>query len=139
MKGENVKRGNRWKGDNASYTAFHKWLAVHYGSPKHCDQCEGESKKSKCYNWALKKGKKHSHRRDNYLRLCRVCHIRYDWDSHWNEEKSRTFVKNVHSKEARKKRGNVIKGRKLSQEWKDKISVSLKRYYEMVREQEEKV
>jgi hypothetical protein len=52
-------------------------MDVHYGKPKICEMkgCEG---KSICYDWAKKTGMEYERNRDNFLRLCRSCHRRYD-------------------------------------------------------------
>mgnify|MGYP001579767579 CR=1 FL=1 len=34
--------------------------------------------KSKCFEWALIKGKKHDHNIKNYMQLCKSCHRIYD-------------------------------------------------------------
>src|SRR3990167_8451284 len=79
-----------WKGDNAGKTAKHKWLYKHFGRPQICENksCAGNSN---FFEWCLKKGKEYSHERNDYLRLCRSCHRRYDMD----EEKKRKAIKNL--------------------------------------------
>ncbi len=70
-------KGNpQWKGEGAGYSSFHGWLARHYVKER-CEQCG--SKKN--LDWALKKGLVHSHRRENYMILCRKHHIEYDYAS----------------------------------------------------------
>ena len=66
-----------WKGDNATYSAFHKWLGKNYGPS---DRCENKlcPQTSKSYDYALIHGKSHSHKRENYLKLCHSCHMAYD-------------------------------------------------------------
>lgn len=87
------EKNNKWKGDNASYTAFHHWLKYYYGKANHCENptCiyprlvrrRGSTKKilitePKLYNWSLIKGKHHSQKRENYIQLCASCHEFYD-------------------------------------------------------------
>lgn len=71
-----------FKGNNACYTAFHIWLRSNYGNPKNCTHCGKGGKKGikKRWNidWALKKGYHHTHKVENYIGLCRSCHMKYD-------------------------------------------------------------
>lgn len=66
-----------WKGGNASYSAFHTWLKINFGKANKCegDDCRQNSNK---FDYALIHGKEHDHKRENYIMLCRSCHVRYD-------------------------------------------------------------
>ena len=66
-----------YKGDKAGKTAMHHYIAKHYGRPSICENplCEG---KSKSFDWCIKTGRAYSHNREDYLRMCRSCHRRYD-------------------------------------------------------------
>lgn len=66
-----------WKGDNASYQAKHTWIRNNFGTPKHCENCNGVNAKSKLYDWA-NIGGEYTRDRKDYIRLCRSCHIRHD-------------------------------------------------------------
>ena len=68
-----------WKGDNVGYHGIHAWLKRHFG---HADRCEFSScnKKSKVFEWALRKGFKYERKRQNFIRLCGSCHKKYDKD-----------------------------------------------------------
>jgi len=59
------------------YFAIHVWLKSNYGKADHCESenCPGSCEK---FEWALKKGKKHSHNKSYYLQLCKSCHMKYD-------------------------------------------------------------
>lgn len=59
-----------------SYANVHSWLRSRYGRPKWCEKCK--STKVQVYDWALKHNKKHQYYKNNYIRLCRKCHHRYD-------------------------------------------------------------
>lgn len=61
-----------------AYGNIHHWLQYKYGSASICEnnKCIGTSKK---YEWALKKGKSHDKKRENYLQLCKSCHVKYDY------------------------------------------------------------
>ena len=56
---------------------IHDWMDVNYGQPK---VCEGKDcrKNSTHYDWAVVHGKPYDRKRENFLRLCRSCHRRYD-------------------------------------------------------------
>jgi hypothetical protein len=77
-----AKRGERngqWRGEEVGYQAAHQWLRKYYGSPAHCENCNGDNAKSDSYTWAyLPGGGGHSRRREDYIRLCRSCHTQYD-------------------------------------------------------------
>lgn len=91
-KGRALEEKNpNWKGEQASYTAFHHWLKYHYGKASECENKEcvyprkvqrrGVSMvidKPSMYQWALLKGKQHAHKRENYIQLCVSCHEIYD-------------------------------------------------------------
>ena len=101
-----------WKGENASYHAFHNWLHRNFGKANHCEHCglnEILGGKKRWFDWALKKGFKHNHDRDNYLMLCRSCHRKYDYTN-----------------ETGKKISLALKGRELSLEHKRKMSLRCK-------------
>ena len=64
-----------WKGNTASYSAIHNWVRNEKGTPKKCEHCQ--STNAKVYDWA---NVDHKYKRvlDDYIRLCRKCHILYD-------------------------------------------------------------
>lgn len=71
-----TRKNGVFKGNEACYSAFHRWLKTHYGIANKC-----ESKK--CLNgtrfeWALKRGKRYEHKRENFKMLCSACHRAYD-------------------------------------------------------------
>lgn len=98
--------------NNGGYDAIHKWLNKHFGKAREClsTNC---TKKSKMFHYALKSGLKHEHNRDNYLTLCASCHRLYDQRPEWAE-----------------KAANTKRGVRLTEEHKNKISNSMKKYYE---------
>lgn len=73
-----------WKGKNITYSAFHHWIRKTFGKACKCDNRTEKilsfvcSKKSNTFNWALKKGKKYSRKKENYYMLCKSCHSIYD-------------------------------------------------------------
>lgn len=68
-------KGNpQWKGPEASYSSVHKWLVSHF-QKTNCANCDRKTG----LDWALLKGKKYDHNRDNFIVLCRSCHLKYDY------------------------------------------------------------
>ena len=65
------------KGDNVAYRTIHSWLSKRFGKADRCEQvdCEG---KSKTFDWSKLRGKKYERKRENFWKLCRSCHIKYD-------------------------------------------------------------
>ncbi len=76
---QNWEKTPRWKGELAGKSAKHKWLDNHFGKPQICENPHC-LKKSKVFEWCLKRGGSYSRNRKDYLRLCRSCHRKYDWN-----------------------------------------------------------
>ena len=66
-----------WKNGGKGYGGVHNWLVYFYGKADKCEMknCPGKSKK---FDWAKKTGKTYIRRRNNFWRLCRSCHSKYD-------------------------------------------------------------
>lgn len=62
---------------DSNYVRVHRWINLHFGSPKICENPNCE-RKSNWFDWCLKTGKKYERKRENFLRMCRRCHRRYD-------------------------------------------------------------
>jgi len=90
-----------------NYREIHWWLAKNFGKANHCENPNCKHK-SNNFNWALKKDKEYDFIRENFMQLCRSCHILYD--------------KNL---DTNKKISQKLLGRKFSKEHKLKISKSL--------------
>ena len=95
------------KGEKAGYFAKHRYLYYHYGQPSICENLSCE-KRSKVFEWCLKGGRSYSHNREDYLRLCRSCHRKYDL----TEEKREKVIRNLWWKKGMKNPGvpNFTKG-----------------------------
>lgn len=63
----------QWKGDDVGYHALHSWISRTWEKSTRCDFC-GLVKK---LDWANKYGI-YNRERENWLNLCRKCHINYD-------------------------------------------------------------
>ena len=102
----------------SEYISIHSWLSRHHGSPKHCVHCLSTTEKR--YEWAIKKGCKYEKNIDNYLRLCKKCHHKYDGQIGMRRSES-TRKKISNSKIGNK---NTL-GHKLTEEHKNKIANSM--------------
>lgn len=67
----------RWKGHHASYSAFHKWLVKNFGPASRCENKLCNSGVTD-FEYAKLSGKRHAHKRENYIQLCTTCHASYD-------------------------------------------------------------
>lgn len=65
----------RWNSNRKSYYVLHQWVNEKLGKPKKCEYCGNIS--AKRYDWANKSGK-YLKRLNDWIRLCRSCHIKYD-------------------------------------------------------------
>lgn len=68
-------KNTSWKGDKASYEAFHYRMDALKGKPKKCEFCETVDPR-KTYDWANMTGKYNDP--EDYRRLCRTCHWKLD-------------------------------------------------------------
>jgi len=75
--GAGMRLGNRWKGDTASYSAFHKRLYKARGRPSLCEDCGSTT--AKRFEWANMSGNYHD--LNDYKRLCTSCHRYHDGHS----------------------------------------------------------
>lgn len=68
-------KNSSWKGDNATYAAFHYRVISARGRPQKCDVC-GTADPDKVYDWANLTGA--FHLIEDYERMCRSCHWTFD-------------------------------------------------------------
>lgn len=75
-KGHKGYIGN-WKGEDAKYRAIHLWVERHKGLPTTCEKCGRTNLHRQQIDWA---NIDHKYRRnlDDYIRICRKCHMKYD-------------------------------------------------------------
>jgi hypothetical protein len=62
-----------WKGNSVSYSGLHKWLIRNIGRDDRCANCESKNN----LDLANKTGI-YSRDKQNWLTLCRPCHIQFD-------------------------------------------------------------
>lgn len=78
------KYGNEhagWK-ENPNYAALHGWLSNNFEKSTKCELCNSSKKMFKnnrpSIEWALKKGCEYERKRENFICICRKCHLIYD-------------------------------------------------------------
>lgn len=66
-----------WRGEKAGKNAIHQWVYSKRGNPRECEDCGVKTYTH--YDWANISGK---YKRDvnDYKRLCRRCHRKFDYD-----------------------------------------------------------
>lgn len=72
------KRGEKaynWEGDQVSYSGLHKWINRELGKPDICEHCGTQDKK---LDWA-NKSQEYKRELTDWIRLCRSCHLKYDY------------------------------------------------------------
>lgn len=69
------KKNHAWKGDKVKYRALHMWVEQWRGKPNKCEQCKSEV--AKRYDWANKSGE-YIRNLNDWIRLCRSCHVKRD-------------------------------------------------------------
>lgn len=99
--------------NNYLYYKIHRWLANTYGKADHCDNTECLHK-SQVFEWANIHEKGHDFKRENYMQLCKTCHIEYDVYPGTREKRLKHLIKLNKSKT----------GIPRSEEVKEKISKS---------------
>ena len=75
------EKSYNWKGDNVSP---HFWIKREFGEPKKCENREKQTLSFKCaekghtFDWS---NKDHKYRkiREDWQRLCKSCHMKYDY------------------------------------------------------------
>lgn len=80
-KGQNKEKSNfQWKGERATYSSKHSWVARHKTKPKNCENCgvEGDSRQ---ITWS---NIDHEYKRNlnDYKALCWYCHNKHHRDNH---------------------------------------------------------
>lgn len=64
-----------WKGDRVKYVSVHVWLLRHYPKTGSCEFCGKVGKTDHAYKH---NPEPYTHNREDYLELCRGCHVRFD-------------------------------------------------------------
>jgi len=66
-----------WMGDKISYKGVHIWVKRKYGKPDTCEHCGKTGLKGIQIHWA-NKNRKYKRDRKDWMRLCILCHRKYD-------------------------------------------------------------
>ena len=82
------ERNSNWKAKSKNYSTIHSWLLVNFKKEK-CERCKTVDKK---LDWALLKGRKYLRKRENFIILCRSCHLKYDCTPE-HRERGKTLVR----------------------------------------------
>jgi hypothetical protein len=102
------------------YHAIHKWIYKNYGKAIKCENIDCE-KRSNDFEWALSKGKKYEYKRENFIQLCKSCHIKYDFTEQGRKSIKRFFKGRKQTKKHIAKRVKKLKGQKRSFEFKERM------------------
>lgn len=79
-----AENSSYWVGDDGKYSTFHVWILKVNGKASMCENRENKILKFQCkgvckvFDHALKKGHEYTRNIEDYLQLCRSCHIFYD-------------------------------------------------------------
>lgn len=86
------EKAGAWKGENAGYSALHKFVASRRGQPLICEQCDKETNGRHEIAWANISGE---YKRDlsDWARLCAKCHKAFD--SHKVSLRQQLFINGV--------------------------------------------
>lgn len=80
-KGENKGMDNiMWAGDKVKYAGVHMWMVANYGNPSTCEHCKKENLFGRYIDWA-NKDHKYTRKREDWMRLCKSCHKKYDLEN----------------------------------------------------------
>ncbi len=74
-KGVQNEKSPLWKDKVITYSV-HAWLYKNYGKANKCEFCKTIN--SKRYEWAKKTECLYERKRENFIMLCKKCHVHYD-------------------------------------------------------------
>jgi hypothetical protein len=112
-----------------TYFQAHYQIKKLYGRPEKCEgkDCSG---KSIVFEWAVKKEILNrgywTVRREEWLRLCKSCHIRYDKDTAPGRYESLKLGRGDKSEELKERISDSLKGRSLGKKHRRRISKGMK-------------
>ena len=70
------EKAYNWK-EKVSYSGIHKWIQRNLGKADRCENLKCLNK-SQNFDWAKLEDKEYEKKRENFLMLCKSCHIIYD-------------------------------------------------------------
>jgi hypothetical protein len=73
-----------FKGKNSTvyvkdYKDIHRWLNINFGKADRCENIKCNNANPKMFEWSLIHNKKYEKNRENFWKLCRKCHKKYDY------------------------------------------------------------
>jgi len=77
-------KGKDLGGTSSHYDTLHDWVQRHRGKPSYCEHCHSTT--AKRYDWSNISGE-YKRELDDWQRLCRKCHSRYDRLHSWGKAK----------------------------------------------------
>lgn len=64
---------------DSEYSLIHWWLKKNFGKASKCESLTCDKKPARRYEWALRPNMKYERNRDNFMQLCKSCHIKMDF------------------------------------------------------------
>ena len=134
----NMKGARGFLKKRVGYHYCHAWLSIHYGKPRICEgtSCNGKTE-NMIFDWALKKGRTCLRKKENFLRLCRSCHRKYDGVIP-PSRKGILHTKKTKEKMSESRMGNINgqgnKGKKKSKEHRKNLSIAKSNYYKQLKQ-----
>lgn len=92
---------------DVEYQRIHKWLRITFGKANKCEMKMCKIIEAKRYEYALIRGKKYERKRENFMMLCKSCHVKYDF-TETTRKKMRDY------RIGKKQSKNTVKKRSLS-------------------------
>lgn len=80
--------------DKRDYEKIHRWVRKKYGYAQYCENIDC-TRKSKTFQWALKRGYKYEKKINNFIQLCVPCHKKYDMTDNVRENISNGKKQNL--------------------------------------------
>ena len=69
------ENNGQWKGEKVKVKPLHRWINRNFGTRRTCEHCF--TTKARRYDWSSK-DHKYTREQDDWQRLCRSCHQKYD-------------------------------------------------------------
>lgn len=99
-----------------TYGAIHTWQLRNFGKATKCENPNCTTVGCKTFDWALIKGKTYDKVKENFMQLCRGCHVKYD--------KKRFIVTEYTRKKISKKLKHYFRTTGMSEETKRKMAIA---------------
>ena len=79
------EKNGKWLGDKVGFFGLHDWVRNNIESEDVCEHCK--TAEAKIYDWS---NKYHTYKRkkDDWQKLCRSCHMKYDYKMGFRKKKA---------------------------------------------------